>query len=129
MDISLIEIVLAATIGGIVLSYFGWAGSIPRERFDWYKFSISIGSAFIAGILYALILFDPSGNFTKEILKAIMAGITGDVGTNRVVGAIQASAINKIPSVIPPIPISPAPRIPPPPIPPADIDPAASIKT
>ena len=96
MDIHLILIVLAAFLGGVGLALFGWAGSVPKEPFDARKFLVSVGTAAVAGLAYGIYLYSPSSSFTRDILGALSAGITGDIVWNRVSGAIQASAVNKL---------------------------------
>lgn len=105
MDINLIKIVIAAFFGGLMSALMGWAGSVPAEPFVLRKFIISLCSALVAGIGYAVTLFTPSGNITRDLLIALAIGAGGDALVNRGVGAIQASAVNKLtPSpIVPPI--------------------------
>ncbi len=96
MDIILIEIVLACFLGGLISGLMGWAGSTPAEPFNTRKFVTSLGTALVAGIGYAVTLYTPSGNFTRDLLIALAIGAGGDALVNRSIGAIQASAVNKL---------------------------------
>jgi hypothetical protein len=91
MDLQLIEIAFAAFAGGVIAALLGWASRNPAEPFDVKRIVYSALTALISGIVYAATLYTPSGNFTRDLLIALVfVGTGGDVVVERGIGAIKA---------------------------------------
>ena len=88
MNAWLLYMLLAATVGGSIISLMGWAKKDPPEKFDVRSFVISIGDALIAGAIYSITLAQPSGDLMKDIITAAIFGAGGDQALRGVAGII-----------------------------------------
>lgn len=90
MDIWLILMVLAATLGGATVGVLGWAKQKPPVPFEWRDFFVSLGSSLIAGGVYAVTLATKTENFTKDFIIAAVIGAGGDATLRGIVGTAAA---------------------------------------
>ncbi len=88
MDLFVLEIGVAAFLGGVVTALLGWTES--NLPFNIKKFMSSVIRALIAGVGIAVV-FEYGGSIGPlSYLIAFLAGAGVDVGGNRVAGAITA---------------------------------------
>lgn len=90
MDAWLICVVVAATSGGTLIGFLGWAKQKPPVPFDWKDFIVTMGDSLIAGAAYAVTLATRTENFTKDIIIAAIFGAGGDMLIKGVIGTIQS---------------------------------------
>ncbi len=88
MDLFVLEIGVAAFLGGVVTALLGWTES--NLPFNVKKFMSSIIRALIAGIVIAAAFNYGETVGPLSYFIAFLAGAGVDVGGNRVAGAITA---------------------------------------
>lgn len=106
MDVWLILMVIAATLGGAIVGVLGWAKQKPPVAFEWRDFFVSLVSSLIAGAVYAVTLATKTENFTKDFIIAAVFGAGGDMALRGIVGTTSAQ-IGKQQTLPPATPIPP----------------------
>ncbi len=104
MDTWLILMVIAATLGGIIVGLLGWKKQKPPVPFDWGDFGVTAGTSLIAGMVYAVTLATKTGNFTKDFIIAAVFGAGGDMALRGIIGTAAAQTGKQAPPPVTPTP-------------------------